>query len=48
MGYGILTTENREQAMTRARRDEQDRGGHAARACLRMVELKRHFRLFPR
>ena len=48
MGYGILTTENREQAMTRVRRDEQDRGGHAARACLRMVELKRHFRLFPR
>jgi len=48
LGYGILTTENREQAMARARRDVQDRGGHAARACLRMIDLKRHFRLFPR
>jgi len=48
LGYGILTVENRAQAMARARRSEQDRGGHAARACLRMVELKRHFRLFPR
>ncbi|MBT5049723.1 MAG: 6,7-dimethyl-8-ribityllumazine synthase [Rhodospirillaceae bacterium] len=48
LGYGILTVENREQAMARARRDEQDRGGHAARACLKMIEHKRHFRLFPR
>ena len=48
MGYGILTCENHEQAMSRARRAEKDRGGHAARACLRMIELKRHFRLYPR
>jgi len=48
LGYGILTVENRDQAMARARRDEQDRGGHAARACLKMIEHKRHFRLFPR
>lgn len=48
LGYGILTCENRDQAMVRARRDGKDRGGHAARACLGMVELKRHFRLFPR
>ena len=48
LGYGILTVENRNQALARARRDGQDRGGHAARACLRMIELKRHFRLFPR
>jgi len=47
LGYGILTVENREQAMVRARRDDQDRGGHAARACLKMIEHKRHFRLFP-
>ena len=31
LGYGILTVENRDQAMARARRDDQDRGGHAAR-----------------
>jgi len=48
LGYGILTVENRQQALARARRDGQDRGGHAARACLRMIELKRHFHLFPR
>ena len=43
LGYGILTVENQDQAMARAKRSEQDRGGHAARACLRMIELKRHF-----
>ncbi len=48
LGYGILTVENRAQAMARARRSEQDRGGHAARACLRMIEHKAHFRLYPR
>jgi len=48
LGYGILTVENRDQALARARREGQDRGGHAARACLKMIELKRHFHLFPR
>ena len=48
MGYGILTCENRDQALKRARRDGYDRGGHAARACLAMIELKRRFRLYPR
>ncbi len=48
LGYGILTVENKDQAMARARRSEQDRGGHAARACLKMIEHKSHFRLFPR
>jgi 6,7-dimethyl-8-ribityllumazine synthase len=45
IGYGILTCENRDQAMARARRDEQDRGGAAARACLAMIDLKRRFGL---
>ena len=48
LGYGILTVENRDQALARAKRSVQDRGGHAARACLKMVEHKSHFRLFPR
>ncbi len=43
LGYGILTCENREQALARARRNEQDRGGAAARACLAMIEIKRSF-----
>lgn len=45
IGFGILTCENRDQAMARARREEQDRGGAAARACLAMIELKRRFGL---
>ena len=48
LGYGILTVEDKAQAMARARRSEKDRGGHAARACLSMIEHKRHFGLFPR
>jgi 6,7-dimethyl-8-ribityllumazine synthase len=48
LGYGILTCDTREQALVRARRDGKDRGGHAARACLAMIDLKRRFRLYPR
>ncbi|MGQ0662611.1 MAG: 6,7-dimethyl-8-ribityllumazine synthase [Pseudomonadota bacterium] len=48
VGYGILTVDNREQAWERAKLDRRDRGGHAARACLEMLELKRKFRLYPR
>ena len=47
LGYGILTCENRDQALIRARRDGADRGGHAARTCLRMIGLKSSFRLYP-
>ena len=43
LGYGIVTCENREQALARARRLEQDRGGAAARACLAMIALQRRF-----
>lgn len=48
LGYGILTVENHAQAMARALPEDKDRGGHAARACLAMIELKRAFRLYPR
>ncbi|MBB4289342.1 6,7-dimethyl-8-ribityllumazine synthase [Rhizobium leguminosarum] len=40
IGNGILTVENDEQAWTRARRSEKDKGGFAARAALTMIELK--------
>jgi 6,7-dimethyl-8-ribityllumazine synthase len=45
IGYGILTCDTHEQAMLRAKPDGFDRGGAAADACLRMIELKHLFRL---
>jgi len=41
IGNGILTTENDEQAWTRARRTEGDKGGFAARAALTMIAAKK-------
>src|SRR4051812_17950677 len=43
IGNGILTVENEEQALGRARRDESDKGGDAARACLALIALRNHF-----
>ncbi|HMQ58834.1 MAG TPA: 6,7-dimethyl-8-ribityllumazine synthase [Rhizobiaceae bacterium] len=43
IGNGILTTENDEQAWVRARRNDLDKGGFAARAALTMIALKRKF-----
>ena len=43
IGNGILTTENEAQALTRARPDEKDKGGEAAKAALAMLELKQRF-----
>jgi 6,7-dimethyl-8-ribityllumazine synthase len=40
IGNGILTTENEGQALARAARDGEDKGGGAARACLALIELK--------
>jgi 6,7-dimethyl-8-ribityllumazine synthase len=40
IGNGILTVENEAQAVTRARVEEGDKGGDAARAALTMVALK--------
>ena len=48
IGYGILTVENLEQAWERADVRKSNHGGRAAGACLRMIEIKRHFHLFPR
>jgi 6,7-dimethyl-8-ribityllumazine synthase len=45
IGYGIMTVDNHGQALVRARRDDKDRGGHAARACLGMIGLKRRFKI---
>ncbi len=43
IGYGILTTENRDQAWARAWTNEINKGATAAKACLAMVALKRRF-----
>ena len=43
IGNGILTTENEAQALTRARPDEKDKGGEAAKAALAMLSLKNRF-----
>jgi len=43
IGNGILTVENEAQALTRARPDEKDKGGEAAKAAIAMLELKSRF-----
>lgn len=48
VGYGILTCNTREQALLRAKPDGFDRGGAAADACLRMIELKHLYHLSPK
>jgi 6,7-dimethyl-8-ribityllumazine synthase len=40
IGNGILTCVNEEQALARADRLGQDKGGDAARACLALVDLR--------
>jgi len=45
IGNGILTVNTMEQAEERARPDQFNRGGAAAEACLRMIEIKQKFRL---
>ena len=44
IGNGILTVEDEAQAWARARRSEGDKGGHAARACLDLIGLKRQLK----
>jgi 6,7-dimethyl-8-ribityllumazine synthase len=43
IGNGILTVEDEAQALHRARREELDKGGDAARACLALIAIKRRF-----
>ncbi|MEA3038241.1 MAG: 6,7-dimethyl-8-ribityllumazine synthase [Sphingomonadales bacterium] len=43
IGNGILTVENEAQALARARSDEKDKGGEAAKAALAMLGLKERF-----
>ena len=43
IGYGILTTENMEQAKVRADINQGDKGRMAAEACLTMIEIKNKY-----
>ncbi|MEM7621089.1 MAG: 6,7-dimethyl-8-ribityllumazine synthase [Pseudomonadota bacterium] len=43
LGNGILTVENKDQAMVRADKAEGDKGGAAVRACLSLVQYKNRF-----
>ena len=43
IGNGILTVEDEAQALARARPDEKDKGGEAAKAAIAMMELRRNF-----
>ncbi|WP_370176009.1 6,7-dimethyl-8-ribityllumazine synthase [Sphingobium abikonense] len=40
IGNGILTVENEEQALVRARPDQKDKGGEAAKAAIAMLALR--------
>ncbi|WP_281301677.1 MULTISPECIES: 6,7-dimethyl-8-ribityllumazine synthase [unclassified Iodidimonas] len=43
IGYGILTTENGEQAWARADRKRGNKGRAAAKACVDMISIKQRF-----
>ncbi|WP_294241666.1 6,7-dimethyl-8-ribityllumazine synthase [uncultured Sphingomonas sp.] len=43
IGNGIITTEDEAQALTRAKPDEKNKGGEAAKAALAMLALKGRF-----
>jgi 6,7-dimethyl-8-ribityllumazine synthase len=43
IGNGILTVDTDAQAWARAKKSELDKGGFAAKAALKMIDLKKHF-----
>lgn len=43
IGNGILTVEDEAQALARARPDEKDKGGEAAKAALAMLAMRERF-----
>ena len=48
LGLGVLTCDTAEQARERAATGQGNKGADAARACLRMMELKKELRLSQR
>lgn len=43
IGNAILTVDTKEQALERARGGREGKGGDAARACLRLIEIREQF-----
>ena len=43
IGNGILTVEDEAQAIARCKADQKNKGGEAAKAVLRMIEVQNHF-----
>ncbi len=48
VGNGILTVENKDQAIIRAHIKQKNKGGGAAQTVLDMLALKTHFGIYPR
>jgi 6,7-dimethyl-8-ribityllumazine synthase len=48
LGNGILTVRNKAQAMERCLPERRNFGGQAARACLRMLDIKKDLGLTPK
>jgi 6,7-dimethyl-8-ribityllumazine synthase len=48
IGNGILTVDNKAQAIDRADPSKQNKGAAVANACLRMIEIKQQFKLNPK
>ncbi len=48
LGFGILTCDTKDQAQTRAGIPQGNKGADAARACLRMMDIKKELRLAQR
>ncbi|MGK2909459.1 MAG: 6,7-dimethyl-8-ribityllumazine synthase [Sphingobium sp.] len=43
IGNGIITVENEAQALARARKNEKDKGGEAAKAAIAMLAIRERF-----
>ena len=43
IGNGILTVENRSQALDRAKKDGKNKGAFAAKVCLDLINIKKQF-----
>jgi 6,7-dimethyl-8-ribityllumazine synthase len=48
LGFGIITCENSKQAWARASADKKNVGGSAAKACLRMNDVKKKYPYNPK
>jgi 6,7-dimethyl-8-ribityllumazine synthase len=44
IGYGIITCENKDQAIARADMKQKNKGGFAAKVCLEMIDLISQFK----